>query len=220
MSLFPSGLIYLVDDSLQVQAHLGELLRRYGYTVETYGSAEEFMIRSVDVSPAVIVLDMRLPGFCGLDLQNRLQALGRQTPIVFISGESQTQEVIAGFRGGAVDFLWKPFPIADLIAAIEKALAISRERERRDIQEHQLSIRIEQLTPREREVMRLMIDGYTNKAIGESLGVTADTVKKYRAQILDKLKVDGVPELIVMFRGSRLLEDLPPSVSVGDSGRP
>ena len=208
------GHVYMVDDDQEIRVHLSALLNRCGYSVSAYDSAEDFIARSTEVTPAVLVLDMRLPGLSGVELQKRLNAAGRSTPIIFISGESHNQEIIESFRGGAVEFLWKPFPIDALLKAIDSAMEKDRLREQRMIMSRTVNHRMNRLTPREREFMLLMIDGHTNEAISEIVGVTADNIKKYRASILDKMQVGSLPELIVMCREAGLKTE-----SAGQAGR-
>ncbi len=194
----------MVDDNPEIRDHLSALLQRYGYSVSSYDSAEDFIARSIEITPAVLLLDMHLPGLSGVELQKKLNASGRGTPIIFISGESRNHEIIESFRGGAVEFLWKPFPVEALLKAIDGAMEKDRLREQRMLKSRSVNQRMGRLTPREREFMLLMIDGHTNKAISEIVGVTADNIKKYRASILDKMQVGSLPELIVMCREAGL----------------
>lgn len=198
------GHVYTVDDNPEIRDHLCALLQRYGYSVSSYDSAEDFIERSIEITPAVLLLDMHLPGLSGVELQKKLNASGRGTPIIFISGESRNHEIIDSFRGGAVEFLWKPFPVEALLKAIDGAMEKDRLREQRMLKSRAVNLRMNRLTPREREFMLLMIDGHTNKAISEIVGVTADNIKKYRASILDKMQVGSLAELIVMCREAGL----------------
>jgi len=190
----------MVDDSPEIRGHLSALLQRCGYSVSIYSSAEDFLERSIEITPAALLLDMRMPGLSGVALQKRLNAAGRATPIIFISGESRNDEIIDSFRGGAIDFLWKPFPVETLIKAIDNAIEKDRQRESRMRKLRSVGQRMQKLTPREHEFMMLMLDGHTNKEIGEIVGVTADNIKKYRASILDKMGVGALADLIVMCR--------------------
>lgn len=199
-----NGHVYMVDDNPEIRDHLSALLQRYGYSVSSYDSAEDFIQRSIEVTPAVLLLDMHLPGLSGVELQKKLNAVGRGTPIIFISGESRNQEIIDSFRGGAVEFLWKPFPVDALLKAIDSAMEKDRVREDRMLKSRALNQRLIRLTPREREFMLLMLDGHTNRDIAEIVGVTADNIKKYRASILDKMQVTSLAELIVMCREAGL----------------
>ncbi len=194
----------MVDDNPEIRDHLSALLQRYGYSVSSYDSAEDFIQSSIEVTPAVLLLDMHLPGLSGVELQKKLNAVGRGTPIIFISGESRNQEIIDSFRGGAVEFLWKPFPVDALLKAIDSAMEKDRVREDRMLKSRALNQRLIRLTPREREFMLLMLDGHTNRDIAEIVGVTADNIKKYRASILDKMQVTSLAELIVMCREAGL----------------
>ncbi len=196
----PNGHVYMVDDSPEIRDHLSALLKRCGYSVSTYSSAEDFLERSIEITPAALLLDMRMPGLSGVELQKRLNAAQRGTPIIFISGESRNDEIIDSFRGGAVDFLWKPFAVEVLIRTIDAAIEKDRQREARMRKSRSVDQRIQKLTPREHEFMLLMLDGHTNKEIGEIVGVTADNIKKYRASILDKMQAGSLADLIVMCR--------------------
>jgi len=143
---------------------------------------------------------MHLPGLSGAQLQNRLNLVRRGTPIIFMSGESRNDEIIDSFRGGAIEFLWKPFPITALLKAIDIALQKDLQRENRMRKVHTVAQRVRLLTPRERDFMLHMIDGHTNKEIAEIEGVTADNIKKYRASILEKMQVNSLAALIVLCR--------------------
>lgn len=203
----PNGHVYMVDDNSEIRVHLSALLQRYGYSVSSYASAEEFLERSIEITPAVLLLDMRLPGLSGVELQKRLNDAGRGTPIIFISGESRNDEIIDSFRGGAIEFLWKPFSVEALLKAIESAVAKDQRREEQMRKSRPLALRLEMLTPRERQFMLLMLDGHTNKDIATLVGVTADNIKKYRAHILEKMGVNSLPELIVMCREAGIALD-------------
>ena len=203
----PNGHVYMVDDNSEIRVHLSALLQRYGYSVSSYASAEEFLERSIEITPAVLLLDMRLPGLSGVELQKRLNDAGRGTPIIFISGESRNDEIIDSFRGGAIEFLWKPFSVEVLLKAIESAVAKDQRREEQMRKSRPLALRLEMLTPRERQFMLLMLDGHTNKDIAALVGVTADNIKKYRAHIIEKMGVGSLPELIVLCRETGIALD-------------
>ena len=198
------GHVYLVDDNTEIRTHLSALLQRYGYSVGVYASAEESLARSLEVMPAVLVLDVRMPGLSGVQLQQKLIDAGRGTPIVFISGESRHDEIIDAFRRGAVEFLTKPFSIDALIQAIEKGIRQDAVREKLMRKSHLVAQRMLTLTPPEREFMSRMLDGHTNKEIAALEGVTADNIKKYRAAILGKMGLKSLAELIVLCREAGL----------------
>lgn len=187
--------IYLVDDDDAVRVSLSRMLQYLGYTVESYPSPEAFLEHSLPIAPAVLLLDMRMPQMNGLALQQRLLQLGRNTPIVFISGESQTQEIIDALKGGAIDFLLKPFNMEDLVQAIHRAMARSREqlsafRDAIDVQRG-----YESLTPRERQVCQLVVKGLMNKEIAEQFQCSLKTVKVHRARVMEKMGVTSLLEL-------------------------
>ena len=172
-----------------------------GYSIEEYADAASFLSESLDISPAVLVLDVRMPVMSGIELQDRLNALGRHTPIVFMSGESQSQEIIQAMKGGAIEFLWKPFQIQALIDAIERGLALDRRRRDELVLKNAIRRKLQELSTREREVFALMLLGHTNKGISVQLDILPDTVKKHRANVLQKMQVQQVADLIVMCKG-------------------
>lgn len=200
----PFGHVYLVDDDAEIRMHLAALLQRYGYSVGAYESAETYLSESVEVMPAVLVLDVRMPGLSGVQLQKKLLETGRGTPIVFISGECRTDEIIEGFRAGAVEFLTKPFPIEALLQAIEKGIRKDIERDNLLRKAHLVSQRMARLTPRERVFMLRMLDGHSNKEIATLENVTADNIKKYRSTILEKMGLKSLAQLIILCREAGL----------------
>lgn len=198
------GHVYLVDDNPDIRFYLSDLLRKMGYTVEEYGSAPNFLSESMDISPAVLVLDMRMPGMNGVELQNKLIQLGRHTPIIFISGESQSQEIIGAMKNGAIDFLWKPFQIQTLIDAIDRGLVLDRKKRESFVRLHDVRRRYAQLSAREREVFVLMMQGHTNKGISQMMAILPDTAKKHRANVLLKMQVSQLSELMSLCKGLAL----------------
>jgi len=195
------GHVYLVDDDFEIRVHLGDLLRQSGYGVADYGSATDFLNSAKRISPAVLVLDMRMPVMSGLDLQKTLIAQSWNLPIIYMSGESHSQEIIDAMKAGAVDFLWKPFSHSQLLQAVEKGLASdlnSRQKETRLIQVESLH---QTLSAREKLIFSLMLLGHGNKSIAAITDLMADTVKKYRAQVMDKMQVDSLAELLSFCKG-------------------
>mgnify|MGYP000120147033 CR=1 FL=1 len=197
----PIGHVYLVDDNQDMLYYLSDMLRLNGYTVDTYSSPEFFLRESLDVSPAVLVLDMRMPGFGGLELQQRLDSLGRNTPIIFISGESDKDEIISAFTSGAIAFLWKPFAREKLLEAINKGLELDKQRASKRVSFARLQRNFNTLSAREQELLFLIIDGHTNKAIADRKNIQAATVKKHRAAIFEKFQIANSAELIRMCKG-------------------
>ena len=190
------GHIFLVDDNHDMRFYLSDMLGMLGYTVDTYENATDFLEKSLDISPAVVLLDMRMPGINGLELLKRLQALGRQTPVVFISGESDKDEIIQAFRLGAADFLLKPFNREKLCQVVDKAMEQDRQRNLAFISTDALRRSLATLSLREQEIFSLIVQGLTNKGIAEVTGIQAGTAKKHRATIYQKFGVTTSAELI------------------------
>lgn len=210
------GHIFLVDDNHDMRFYLSDMLSQMGYTVETYDRAQSFLDRSSDAFPAVVLLDMRMPGLSGLQLQSQLEGVGRKTPIVYISGESDKDEIIEAFRLGAVDFLLKPFTRDKLCLIIDKALALDHERSQAMHSEEALKRSLASLSRREKEIFKLIVRGMTNKGISEVTGIQAGTAKKHRATIYQKLAVNNTAELIAQCKGldvDKVLASLPLQVN-------
>jgi FixJ family two-component response regulator len=209
------GHIFLVDDNHDMRFYLSDMLSQMGYTVDPFDNAQTFLDRSSDATPAVVLLDMRMPGLSGLQLQAKLEAMGRKTPIVFISGESDKDEIIEAFRSGAVDFLLKPFNREKLCLVIDKALALDLTRKQALHSEDALKKSLSALSRREKEIFMLLVQGLTNKGISEVTGIQAGTAKKHRATIYQKLAVSNTAELIRQCKGldlSKILTTLPAHV--------
>ena len=195
------GHVYVVDDNPDIRFYLGNLLRQMNYSVEEYPSATAFLRQSLDISPAVLVLDVRMPGMSGIELQQQLQAMGRLTPIIFSSGESHSVEIIQAMKGSPIEFLWKPFPIQALIDAIDRGLTVDQQKRDEFVRQDAVRRKYAELSTREREVFVLMLEGHGNKGISEKLDVLPDTIKKHRANVLQKMQVQQLAELMVMCRG-------------------
>ena len=207
------GHIFLVDDNHDVRFYLADMLVRMGYTVDTFDNAQAFLNNALDISPAVVLLDMRMPGLTGLELQTKLLSIGRRTPIVFISGESEKTEIIEAFRHGAIDFVLKPFSRDKLCLVLEKAMDIDRRRHQEFVSTDTVRRVFNVLSNREKEIFMLIVQGLTNKGIGEVTGIQAGTAKKHRATIYQKLNVNSSAELINLCKGVDLSPFLPPQKS-------
>lgn len=190
------GHIYVVDDDDSVRSSLERMLLAYGYTVDAYASPEEFIERSIPISPAAILLDMRMPSMSGVDLQKRLIEIDRLTPIIFISGESTSHEIVMGMKQGAIDFLFKPFNLDELLAALTKAVDKDKENFKKISQTLSLRQRYELLTPREAEVCGLLVEGLMNKDIAVALGTTNATIKVHKARVMEKMQADSLQDLV------------------------
>jgi FixJ family two-component response regulator len=196
MSL-PNPKVFLVDDDNSVLRALGRLIKSAGYEVQTFVSAREFLDSGdFQNGPACLVLDVRMPGLNGLDLQRELQATNETLPIIFITGHGDIPTTVRAMKAGAVDFLPKPLKDAVLLRAIEQALAraVRDQAERRELEA--LHQRLDTLTPREREVMALVVRGLLNKQIAFELGTVEKTIKVHRARVMQKMGVDSLAELV------------------------
>lgn len=192
------GHVYLVDDDHDIRFHLSDLLRQLGYGVSDFAQATDFLSQAQRVSPAVLVLDMRMPHMNGLDVQQSLIASGWGLPIIYMSGESQSQEIIDAMKAGAIDFLWKPVAHTDLRQAIDRGLELDRQRETQALRLRHVQSMYDTLSKREKGMFDLMLQGHSNKHIAAVHGLMADTVKKHRAQILYKMQVDSLAALLAM----------------------
>lgn len=203
------GHVFLVDDNHDVRFYLADMLVRLGYTVDTFDTAQAFLSNAMDISPAVVLLDMRMPGLNGLELQAKLLSIGRRTPIVFVSGESEKTEIIEAFRYGAIDFLLKPFSREKLCLILDKAMDIDRRRNQEFLSTNTLRRAFSLLSHREKEIFMLIVQGMTNKGIGEVTGIQPGTAKKHRATIYQKLNVNNSAELINLCKGVDLTPFMP-----------
>ncbi len=195
------GHIFLVDDNHDIRFYLSDMLIMLGYTVDTFDNASAFLENALDISPAVLLLDMRMPGVNGLELQQRMESLGRKTPIIFISGESDKDEIIEAFRMGAVDFLLKPFNREKLCQVVDKALEIDRQRNHDFVKTDVLRRSFDTLSVREQEIFMMIVQGLTNKGIAEITGIQPGTAKKHRATIYQKFQINTSAELISLCKG-------------------
>ena len=198
------GHIYLIDDDESMRKSLTRMLRELGYLVEDYASAVDFFEKSVPVSPAVILLDMQMPDMTGIDLQEQLIQMGRKTPIVFISGQSHPHQIVTSLKRGAVDFLFKPFNLEDLLNAVADALEFDRRQFKRVSKEVEIKKDFATLTPREKEVCFWLVKGLLNKDIAVKLGTTDATIKVHKARVMDKMNVDSVQLLVAKYLESDL----------------
>jgi FixJ family two-component response regulator len=187
--------VYVIDDDEVIGTTLGQTLGRLGYTTEVYNDPLVFLQNSMPVSPAVILLDMRMPSMSGVELQQRLKVIGRKTPIVFVSGESLTGEIVQVMKQGAVDFLLKPFNLDDLLAAIEVGLDKDRQQSAMASEQRTLQVRYDSLTPREKEVCGLLVQGLLSKNVAADLGISNATIKVHKARILEKMQVTSLQQL-------------------------
>jgi FixJ family two-component response regulator len=192
------AIVFVVDDDEGMRQSLKNLIGSVGLRVEAFASAQEFLRSKVIDVPGCLVLDVRLPGLSGLDLQKRIADAGIGIPIIFITGHGDIPMTVRAMKAGAVEFLTKPFRDQDLLDAIQQALErdrIARE-QRAEIEE--LRGRLDSLTPREREVMGLVVAGLLNKQIAGELGTSETTIKIHRHQVMEKMGAGSLAELVRM----------------------
>jgi len=194
----PGPEVYIIDDDQGVCHGLSSLFRSVGLAARTFGSAREFLDASLSDAPGCIVLDIGLPGLSGLDLQQELTDRGFQIPIIFITGHADVPMTVQAMKAGAIEFLTKPFSDQDLLNAVQCAL--DRDRAARQDLAHvaNLRARYETLTPREREVMLLVVTGMLNKQIAAELGASEVTVKLHRGRVMHKMGAESVADLVRM----------------------
>ena len=192
------AVVHVIDDDVSLRTALDSLFRSVGFTVRTYGSARDFLDGSRPDRPGCLVLDVRLPGINGLDLQDKLAELGIDLPVVFMTGHGDIPMTVRGMKGGAVDFLAKPFRDQDMIDAV--VAAVERNREGRDLTAARkaLRARYETLSPREQQVMALVTAGRLNKQAAGDLDLSEITVKIHRGAAMRKMGARTLPDLVRM----------------------
>jgi len=191
-----SSTVFVIDDDASVREAVTDLLESVGMKATVFASTEEFLSRVQGEVPSCLVLDIRLPGMNGLEFQEELRRRRMEIPIVFITAHGDVRMTSRAFRGGAVEFLTKPFQKDELLAAIGEA--VERDAARREQSEalSELSSRFSTLTARERQVMALVTAGLTNKQAAAKLGVQEITIKVHRARVMEKMQADSLPELV------------------------
>ena len=202
------GLVHVVDDDAAFRTAVERLLKKAGYAVATYPSAQDLLDRLPNETEAgCIVLDVRIPGLSGPDLQDRLVELGSILPIIFLTGYSDVRATVRAIKAGAEDVLTKPVSAEDLLAAIERALAHHQTARSHRGQLDSVRVHIAKLTPREREVFELIVRGKTNKQVGNTLGATERTIKAHRHRVMEKLQVQSLAELVSLAERAGILRD-------------
>jgi RNA polymerase sigma factor (sigma-70 family) len=194
----PESIVFVVDDDPSVRSAIKRLIGSMGLQVELFGSAQEFLANKLPNVPSCLVLDIRLPGISGLNLQRQLAKANIQIPIIFITAHGDITMTVRAMKTGAVEFLTKPFRDQDLLDAIQ--LALERDRNTRQ-QEAELAVlreRFDSLSPREREVVALVVSGMLNKQIAAQIGAAENTVKVHRSRAMEKMNATSLADLIKM----------------------
>ena len=191
-----NSLVFLIDDDASVRKGVSRLLRSAGYKSEAFESASDFLKREQHAGPACMIVDVRMPGINGMDLQEALIQHHRQEQLIFVTGHGDISMCAQAMKAGAVDFLSKPFRDDELLQCVERALLRSAEERQRTAERQKARELLNLLTPREFEVMQLVITGMLNKQIAGELGTAEKTVKVHRGRAMQKLRVTSVAELV------------------------
>ncbi len=210
-----AGTVHVVDDDASFRTAIERRLKKAGYVVATYASSQHLLERLPDErEPGCILLDVRIPGLSGPDLQDRLSRLGSTLPIVFLSGYADVATTVRTIKAGAEDFLTKPVPSEQLLRAIEQAMAHHETSRGQKQKLDALRELLGTLTPRERQVLERVVQGKINKQIAHELGATERTIKAHRHQVMEKMKVQSLAELVSMAERLGIL-----AVNASEQGR-
>lgn len=199
-------IVFVVDDDLSVREALSSLIRSVGLRVETFASAQDFLRHQRPDATACLVLDVRMPGLSGLDLQRELAHAGERIPIIFITGHGDIPMSVRAMKAGAVEFLPKPFRDEDLLDAIREALERDQVARQQRAELAEIQDKYDTLTSREREVLVLIVKGMLNKQVAAELGITEITIKVHRRHILQKMRAKSLPALVRMVEKLRLTD--------------
>jgi FixJ family two-component response regulator len=190
--------VFVVDDDADVRESVQELLESVGLLSQSFGTAQEFLAAGRGDGPSCLILDVRLPGISGLDLQHELKRGRISIPIIFLTAHADVPMSVKAMKSGAVEFLTKPFRQQDLLDAVQRSLTRARLLREKERELTELRLRYEKLSVREREVMKLVVSGMLNKQVAAELGASEATIKMYRSQVMKKMQAKSLPELVRM----------------------
>jgi FixJ family two-component response regulator len=210
----PPVTVFVIDDDESVRKSLKRLLDAAHHKTEVFKSASEFLSRSPHPGPSCIIVDVRMPGVTGIDLQKTLIDTGREEQLVFITAHGDIPMCAQAMKAGAVDFLPKPFKPKELLESVERALSRSSEKLLLASERNRAHALLQQLTPREYEVMELVATGLLNKQVGGELGMAEKTVKTHRAHVMQKLGITSVAELMVVLQKAEVTPPVRPGTKV------
>jgi FixJ family two-component response regulator len=194
----PAQIVFVIDDDASMREAISRLLAAVGLAVKPFSSAKEFLSSGLPDIPGCVVLDVRLPGLSGLDLQREMVARGIHVPVVFITGHGDIPMSVQAMKAGAVEFLTKPFRDQDLLDAVRSGIHRDRKARKERAEMAELRSALEQLTQREREVMSLVVSGLLNKQIAMRLGASEKTIKIHRSHVMQKMHADSLADLVKM----------------------
>jgi len=210
----PNSLVFAIDDDASVRKGLARLLRSAAYKSEIFESASDFLARPPHSGPSCVIVDVQMPGLNGIELQVDLIRRHREEQLVFITGYGDIPMCAQAMKAGAVDFLRKPFRADELLQCVQNALIRSAEQRRRSAEKNEARRALDLLTPREFEVMQLVVTGMLNKQIAGALGTAEKTVKVHRGRVMEKLDVASVAELVRLVQRARLAPAATPKTKV------